>query len=229
MKKKSIFLLVFIIFFIVFVYAQEGEKGSPYSVEEPEDLTLEELFLGLPEISLDSIEQIVEAGDNHDLLLTMIEILKNNGSDRAIDLLIDVLDIGVTNVKIENGLIVNNFWDVRVEACIALGELKAEKAVEKLIYTLINDPDPIVKTYAAMSLGKIGDKKAVQPLIRILKFYRTEYKSTNAPLIYGLIIALGELGDPAAFAILLEISQGPYPQFIKQTAITAIKKIQSSS
>lgn len=229
MNKK--FIMIFILVFIMSltIFAQEGEDNSPYNTEQPENLTLEELFLGLQNIPLESVKTVIEAGNNHDLLLTMIEILKNKGDEESINLLMDVLDIGIKNVSTQNGRILNNFWDVRVEACIALGELKAKNAVKKLQDTLINDPDPIVKTYAAIALGKIGDKSAVPTLINILNYYKSEYRSQTAPLFYGLIVALGDLGDPQAFAILLEISQGPYPQFIKQTAITSIKKIQSRS
>lgn len=229
MNKKLIIVLVFVAIFSISIFAQEGEDNNPYNTEEPENLTLEELFLGLQNIPLESVKTVIEAGNNHDLLLTMIQVLKNKGDDESVDLLMDVLDIGIKNVSTQNGKILNDFWDVRVEACIALGELKAKKAVKKLQETLISDPDPIVKTYAAIALGKIGDKSAVPTLINMLNYYKSEYRSQTAPLFYGIIVALGDLGDPQAFAILLEISQGPYPQFIKQTAITSIKKIQSKS
>ncbi|MCX8058137.1 MAG: HEAT repeat domain-containing protein [Spirochaetes bacterium] len=224
-----IFLIISSLNYIVFAQQQQqsGSNNDKYSTVAPEDLTLEELFLGLKNVPLDSLVPIVQAGDDHDLLLIVVQMLAANKSKEAIDLLIKILDIGVNNVKVENGVIVNNFWDVRVEAAYVLGELKAKDAVPKLIEILQKDNDPIVKAYIAMALGKIGDKTVVPVLINLLQIYKNEYKSSNAPLIYGIIVALGDLGDPQAYGVLLEVSQGNFPMYIRQIAIQSIKKIQT--
>jgi len=232
MKKFSSYFLIVFSFFIIFSYISFGQQSSgndsgKYSTESPEDLTLEELFLGLQNIPLDSLATIVQAGDDHDLLLIVVQLLSANKSKESIELLIKILDIGVNNVKTENGVIVNNFWDIRVEAAYILGELKAKEAVPKLVEILKKDNDPIVKAYVAMALGKIGDKSVVPLLIELLQIYKNEYKSSNAPLIYGIIVALGDLGDPMAIGVLLEVSQGSFPMYIRQMAIQSIKKIQS--
>lgn len=230
MKRNIFFLLIILFLFPGLIFAQQQQQSgsnNKYSTETPEDLTLEELFLGLQNVPVDSLAQIVQAGDDHDLLLVTIQMLAANKSKEAIDLLIKILDIGVNNVKTENGVIVNNFWDVRVEAAYILGELKAKEAVPKLVELLQKDNDPIVKAYVAMALGKIGDTSVVPLLINLLQMYKSEYKSSNAPLIYGLIVALGDLGDPQAYGVLLEVSQGNYPMYIRQMAIQSIKKIQT--
>ena len=224
MKKSALIFIFFIIFLIIPALSVFGQ--DPYSVEEPENLTLEQIFLGLQEIPMDQLALIIETGSNHDLILTAIELLVNNGSPEAKELLMKALEIGVKNVQAENGEITNDWWDIRVEACIALGKLKAVEAVDALIATLVEDSDPIVKTYAAIALGQIGDKRAVAPLIHMLDYFKGNYTSTTAPLMYGIISALGDIGSPDAFGVLLEVSQGPYPSFIRQSAIMAIKKIQ---
>ena len=227
--KKNVTLVMGFIILLVFsfigVVAQEGSTSN----EEPEDLTLEQIFLGLQEIPIEELAVIIETGDNHELLMMAIQLLSNNNSPESIALLIKALEIGQTNVQTANGQVTNDYWDVRVEACIALGNMGTEEAVEPLINALIEDSDPIVKTYAALALGQIGDERAVEPLINMLAYFQGSYTSTTAPLMYGIITALGDIGSPDAFGVLLQISQGPYPSFIRQSAIAAIKKIQFAS
>ncbi len=228
--KKIVVLISILLLICLPVFAQEEDpEGDPYSADNPEEgLTLEDIFIGLQEIPIESIEAIIESADNPELLLKAVEILKANGSAEAVELLVEMLAIGQTNQKVVNGVVQNDYWQVRVAACIALGELGTPEAVDALINTLINDSDLMVKAYAAYALGMIGDKKATQYLITMLERYKTEFSSKSAPFIYMLVKALGDIGDPEAFAILLEVSQGSFPGYIKQTAIESIKKIQSS-
>ncbi len=57
--------------------------------------------------------------------------------------------------------------DVRIEAAIALGEIRDERAVEPLIEAL--KADWILVAKAAWALGEIGDVRAVEPLIPALE------------------------------------------------------------
>ncbi len=57
----------------------------------------------------------------------------------------------------------------RREAAKALGELQAQQATEALICAL-KDQDLIVRYWAADSLGKIGDERAIAPLVEALEY-----------------------------------------------------------
>ncbi|BAI60432.1 hypothetical protein MCP_0360 [Methanocella paludicola SANAE] len=67
-----------------------------------------------------------------------------------------------------NGLIgaLKNGWLSRKAAC-ALGDMKADEAVEPLVDAL-HDPNSDVRQAAAKALGDIGDVKAIGPLRQAL-------------------------------------------------------------
>lgn len=61
-----------------------------------------------------------------------------------------------------------NFALTRAHAAEALGNLEIKQAVEKLRYSLKNDPYRLVRSYAARALGKLideNDKEAIEDLI----------------------------------------------------------------
>lgn len=78
---------------------------------------------------------------------------------------------------------------------------------------------------AAITLGRIGDRKAVAPLIDIL-----QRDFEDAGVLAGVVEALGQLGDPRAIEPLIELSQegdyrsGPF-SFICEDALWALEKI----
>jgi len=60
----------------------------------------------------------------------------------------------------------------RVEAAQKLAEVKVERGKEAAVEALLaalTDPDPEVQAAAATSLGKIGDSRAVEPLLKVLE------------------------------------------------------------
>lgn len=225
MKKNILILSLLIFSFSLNIFAQ-GTSNNPYTASQPEQVTLEELFLGLQNIPIEYFEEMIIAANNHDALMMIVSILSQNNDAQSIALLIRLID--PSYVQKVNGVVVNDWWDVKVEAIIALGKMKAKDAVPTLIKIMQTSTDPIVKAYAAMALGQIGDKSAVDVLLIQLQFVMNSWKSDNLPLLYGLIVGLGDLGDPRAIPMLLQISQGPYPAFIRQVAVTSLKKVSSS-
>ncbi len=89
---------------------------------------------------------------------------------------------------------------VRTFAGVMLGTTKMSGAVPALIKALV-DPDMNVKHAAAEALGKIGDRRAVEPLICAL--------STDMWLQFPAAIALGEIGDPQAVEPLVALLAMP--------------------
>jgi HEAT repeat protein len=55
-------------------------------------------------------------------------------------------------------------WRVRAWAALALGDMKAQRAVEPLIDVLANDEHWWVRCETALSLGKIGGEQALRAL-----------------------------------------------------------------
>jgi len=225
MRKNFIFIIFCILFLSSIIFAQ-GTTNDPYTAQQPDQITLEELFLGLQNIPIEYFEQMIIASNNHDALMMIVSILSQNNDPQSISMLIRLIDPNY--VQMVNGTVINDWWDVKVEAIIALGKMKAKDAVPVLIKILQTSNDPIVKAYAAMALGQIGDKSAVDALLIQIQIVMASWKSDNLPLLYGLIVGLGDLGDPKAIPILLQISQGPYPAFIRQVAVASLKKVSTS-
>ncbi|MEE2753484.1 MAG: ammonia-forming cytochrome c nitrite reductase subunit c552, partial [Candidatus Latescibacterota bacterium] len=89
-------------------------------------------------------------------------------------------------------------------AATLVGQLQAQSAVEALIEAL-KDPYPMVRLRSAVALGRIGDIRAIPPLISVL------FDSTRSVRIYTAF-ALSDLdfqptGGPIADAFLLALSE----------------------
>lgn len=87
----------------------------------------------------------------------------------------------------------------RRTAVMKLGMLGGEEAIRTLILTLINrNEDIIVRGRAALMLGKLGDERAVSPLIEVLESAGWQTRLNAAE-------ALGKLGDKRAIKPLLRV------------------------
>jgi len=123
-------------------------------------------------------------------------------------------------------------------------ELKANKDVEGLISAL-KDKDPMVRGDAAEALGKIGDSRAVEPLIEVLndivEFIAIEslrkigepaveplikaLKNKDTLIRSGAVRALGEIRDKRAIEPLTEaLKYGD--MFVRSAAVGALEKIK---
>jgi hypothetical protein len=88
------------------------------------------------------------------------------------------------------------------EAAYILGSLGAVEAVQPLIKKLVYPPADTVwdnqnNLAIAWALGKIKDKRAVKPLIRLLKSNSDDVRTVSA-------WALGQIGDKSAIPPLVE-------------------------
>ena len=92
-------------------------------------------------------------------------------------------------------------------------ELKANKYVEGLINAL-KDKDPIVRGDAAEVLGKIGDSRAVEPLIEALKDI----------VQFIAIESLGKIGEPAVEPLIKALKNKD--TLIRSGAARALGKIR---
>jgi HEAT repeat protein len=92
--------------------------------------------------------------------------------------------------------------------------------VERLIHFSLHHPVPSVPPVAAGALGKIGDKRAVEPLIDILK------TSRDSALLEAAAEALGNLKDRRAVPALARLTkEAAIPVRLK--AVAALGKIDS--
>lgn len=74
-------------------------------------------------------------------------------------------------------------------ACVAVGNLREERAVPLLARLLLSDPDPIVREHAAWALGRIATQKAIDELHNALKTEQDELVRRE------ILTSLSEIGS----------------------------------
>jgi HEAT repeat protein len=90
-------------------------------------------------------------------------------------------------------------WLVRLHAVEALGKMRSPEAVEPLLSALFNDHDQAVREDVVRALGQVGDGRAVEFLMIVMK----------EPGLRPLAVeALGQIGDPRAVPLLIDVLDG---------------------
>lgn len=79
-----------------------------------------------------------------------------NTSDQILASLDKLAGEGISNQARTNGRLVNNFPEVRRQACYLLAKVPTERSKNTLINVAITDNEPMVITAAVKSLGEIG-------------------------------------------------------------------------
>lgn len=106
----------------------------------------------------------------------------------------------------------------RRAAVMKLGMLGGDDALKALIRTVENDKeDLIVRGRAALMLGKVGDHRAVAPLIRAL-----DAPGFQTPI--NAVQSLGQLGDERAIMPLVQIAETQTDR-LREAALTALTRL----
>ncbi|MFQ3675148.1 MAG: HEAT repeat domain-containing protein [Endomicrobiia bacterium] len=102
---------------------------------------------------------------------------------------------------------------VRAIGCEVLGKMREKKALRQIMM-LLKDPSKYVREKAAISLGQIGDKKAVPVLVEVLEKDEAEEVRVT---IAGV---LGHLRDKVAVPVLIKTLEDPSPTARMKSAIS---------
>ncbi len=108
------------------------------------------------------------------------------------------------------------------EAAVALARIKRD--VPRLIEALETEPELVSRVAAIKELGKLGDTRAVEPLIGMFsKPCFDEFERGNTH--YQIIVALGNLGDERAIEPITRALQDKV-EIVRKAAEEALKKIK---
>jgi HEAT repeat protein len=163
----------------------------------------------LVEIGKPAVKPLIEAlkEENFLVLDCAVEALGKIGDAKAVKPLIEVIyRIMDPSLKFN----IYGFDMVLTKAAEALGKI-GEPAVKPLIEALKHER---TKWYAAEALVKIGDARAVKPLLQALKFY-----ITDAPRM------LAKIGKPAVIPLMQALKDKD--EDVRKAAEAALKKIRA--
>ena len=132
------------------------------------------------DLPVDEIVEIAKNDPNISIRATATAALKLGGEQAVLPLL---------------ELMNDEYDNIRLQACKALGLIEDRRAVEPLLARL-NDKNAYERMAVILALGDIGDRRAVDTLIKILK----ERGPSNEPALNSgyAAKALAEIGDERA-------------------------------
>jgi len=111
---------------------------------------------------------------------------------------------------------------VQAKAIQTLGDTRARQSTPTLVQCLItHTTDASMEQLILSSLGKIGDPRAVQPVIELLQHGLDPATRGTA------VFALGEIGAPEAVGVLEHIAQTDEDQAVHRVAVEAKGKIEA--
>jgi HEAT repeat protein len=109
---------------------------------------------------------------------------------------------------------------VRVKAIDILGGRGNKEAVAPMCqFLFLRSTEPVVKMHVAAALGRIGDDRAIKPLIQYL------YEATDERSRGTAVFALGEIGDHSATDVLTTAATEDPSPTVRRLAQQAIQKI----
>lgn len=146
-----------------------------------------------------------------DTVKLLVSILQDRGQDKKLrgSAAVALGLIGDSNARdaILKALEEREDRDLRVDTAVAAGLLGDSGGVEKLV-EILNDPkaSQFVLGSVALALGQIGDRRAFDPMLRILEPDKTNgvYPDLTRALV---AVALGQIADRSDYRVLYRLSK----------------------
>ncbi len=110
---------------------------------------------------------------------------------------------------------------VRLRAIDVLGHIHSKEAVAPLVQQLfMRGTDELTKQHILVSLGRIGDPRAIKPIVDFMA------RDNGRRLEGNAIFALGDIGDDAALEPLGRIAESSTDPSLRSVAKDAMRKIR---
>ncbi len=220
-----------------------AQQASTASTTTGGELTIEELFLKSVEFQILREKAFSDDYDSKMGALDDLEKKIADGSykanDQQVEFVLEYLAFeGSGHTTREAGRLINDFPDVRRRAANMLGRIGTDQARDALIRVLLIDEEPTVKAEAAYALGVMG-KNPNNQVVAALAFTYAREDPTKPDNNFGYALCLaveklaqntpGGLKDPAAYQMLVKISQGNYLRTVKNKALQVLDELKKSS
>ncbi|MCI7397028.1 MAG: HEAT repeat domain-containing protein [Spirochaetia bacterium] len=176
MKATKLFAGLCCILVSSALFAQEQAVKS----QRKSETTVEDEYMASAE---DTIIGELASSDDYDNKLVALSYLKDaveggRTSPEVIASLSRLAGEGVKTTARTNGRVMNNFPDVRAQACDLLGEVATEESKNTLVSIAVEDKEPMVVTAAIRSLGNIGINDNDE-VINMIEFVHKRYAALN--------------------------------------------------
>ena len=228
---KKIISAALILCASVCVFAQSAKKNEYETSVENEYLI---------DIDTDIITSLANSDeyDNKQIALQYLAaaIEDGNTSEGVIAALDKLAGEGISSQTRSNGRVMNNFPDIRRQACFLLGKVKTEHAKNTLVSIAVADNEPMVIAAAVRSLGDIGINNNDE-VIDAIAFAnrRNEVLNPTSSLAFEVLNAFEALSDTAENkktmidAIARIAVDYNYVTPVRQKAYSLLKSLSSTS
>ncbi len=228
-KKLCIAVCLTAVSFLVFA------AESKQTVEET---SVENEYLN--DVDGEIIMSLAES-DDYDNKLVALQYLQSaldegKTSDSVLKGLERLAGEGINNQTRENGRLMNNFPDIRREACLLMAKVPTEHTKNVLVGIAIADAEPMVVAAAVKSLGTIGINENDE-VVEAISFAnrRNQVLNPTSSLAMEVLEAYEKLADSTEnkktmIDSLARISSDyHYVTPVRQKALKMLKKLSSQS
>ena len=213
----------------------------PLTAQEQSEATIEELYLqSAIKTQIIRAEAASPDRDMKMVALTDIREMVAEGSARdnpeIMEVLGDLAGEGVTNIVREQGLVINDFPEVRREAAKILGEMGTPEAARELNPILLTDPEPMVMSEAILAISNISvDDTNARNRSMAAAIYRQTAVNKDNNFAYTYLQAVenvasreGGINDPMIFEEVAKIAdarQG-YNRVVRERAFRLLRELK---
>ena len=213
----------------------------PLTAQEQSEATIEELYLqSAIKTQIIKAEAASPDRDMKMVALTDIRDMVADGSasdnPEILEVLGDLAGEGVTNIVREQGLVINDFPEVRREAAKILGEMGTPEAARELNTILLTDPEPMVMSEAILAISNISvDDTNARNRSMAAAIYRQTAVNKDNNFAYTYLQAVenvasreGGINDPMIFEEVAKIAdarQG-YNRVVRERAFRLLRELK---
>lgn len=214
-------------------------QDSKSSQGKGKEATVEERYLESAEVRFIKEQAIQPDRDSKEKALKSLGELIKNGkvgeNDKEVHVILESLSMEGIGIQVrEDRRLVNNYPDIRRDACNLLGQMGTEAAKDILINVLLSDDETMVLSEAVYALGVIGQNEnnqvseAISYIILNQDIINPDSNFAMATLFAFEKLAAKNngLNDPNAFRALIRLSQGNYKRDVKLKANQVIDKLK---